>query len=165
MLWLQGILPSLLSLAGGKVSSGEFWSACHRKRDTRHWRQKHSLTFSAMRDVVCCSMISWYSSRISLDMQSWNLPARKAFHIGRYGLWSEMICTRQLVSMTTFRIAYFIYKVYGNGRSEGFGASARSILQIAKAVPSLYQSDGHRNLPTGLSAGLTLMSTLYATSK
>ena len=124
-----------------------------------------NMTFSAIRDVVCCSMISWYSSRISLEMHSWNLPARKAFHIVRYGLWSEIIWTRQLVSMTTCRIGDVIYKVCGNGHSEGFGVSARSTLLTPRVVPCPHQSDGHRNLLTDPSVGLRQLMTLCVTSR
>ena len=39
-----------------------------------------------------------------------------------------------MVSMTTCRIGDVIYKVCGNGHSEGFGVSARSILLTPKVA-------------------------------
>ena len=108
------------------------------------------MTFSAIRAVVCCPMISWYSSSISLEIHNWNFPAKKAFHIGRYGLCREIICIRQLVSMTTCRICTIIYNVYGNGHPQGSGAFARSTRLTPIVVPFLHRPGGHRNLPTGL---------------
>ena len=88
-------------------------------------------------------------------MQSWNLPKRKAFHVGRYGLWRDIIWTRQFVSMTTRRIFDVICMVYGDERSEGSGAFLHSTLQFPKVAPSLRLSVGRKNPPIGLLAGLT----------
>ena len=57
--------------------------------------------------------ISWYSSKISLETQSSYRPARKASHIGRYGLFFEIICHRQFVSVTTGVIIHSYYLLYG----------------------------------------------------
>ena len=58
-----------------------------------------------------------------------------------------------------------IYKVCGNGRSEGFGASVHSTHLTPRVVPCPHQSDGHRNLPTDPSVGLMQQMTLYVTSR
>lgn len=108
--WESSSAPAANAQSTNLLSSGSsfinsIWK-CGSTSNTFGLFSINKTTFSAIEGVICWPKISWYSSKISFDTHSWYLLARKASHIGRYGLLRAIICSRQLVSITTGLMAY-----------------------------------------------------------